>query len=315
MKHEEQRIYHLSDPDMIEFIKKLIGFLENDLADFTAFDSTIDINFLNALKALAAEAAAIVSDNVVIDEMADYTLVLNHKMEECIELYQTLKYFIKKAFANVTIQNKLGMNDFAEDSKVHGKMVFFMRDLSENIGNYKTELMAVGCNEPNIDKVSVIYAELDAAHQKQESFKNDRIVITHDRIVKYNELWTETMKVVTPAKIIYKNDLARLKRYLPPTRNASKSNDITIAAASQMPAIKKDVFENTILNIENTGNVELSFFVADNIDSEQPDVSVTIAPEDNHITKAADISNGTYGMLIAKNNTNEEGKFIAEIVN
>jgi len=315
MKHEEQRIYHLSDPDMIEFIKKLIGFLENDLADFTAFDSTIDINFLNALKALTAEAAAIVSDNVVIDEMADYTLVLNHKMEECIELYQTLKYFIKKAFANVTIQNKLGMNDFAEDSKVHGKMVFFMRDLSENIGNYKTELMAVGCNEPNIDKVSVIYAELDAAHQKQESFKNDRIVITHDRIVKYNELWTETMKVVTPAKIIYKNDLARLKRYLPPTRNASKSNDITIAAASQMPAIKKDVFENTILNIENTGNVELSFFVADNIDSEQPDVSVTIAPEDNHITKAADISNGTYGMLIAKNNTNEEGKFIAEIVN
>ena len=314
MKHEVQRIYHLSDPTMIEFIKKLIGFLENDSADFTAFDSTIDINFLNALKALAAEAAAIVSDNVVIDEMADYTLVLNHKMEECIELYQTLKYFIKKAFVNVTIQNKLGMNDFAEDSKVHGKMVFFMRDLNENIGNYKTELMAAGCNEPNIDKVTVIYAELDAAHQKQESFKNDRIVITHDRIVKYNELWTEAMKVVTPAKIIYKDDLSRMKRYLPPSRNASVNNYITIPGASQMPAIGEAVLEDTILKIENLGDVQLSFFTADSADSEIPDVAITIDPEDNQVLKAGDISNGTYGMLIAKNDAEEEGKFIIEII-
>ncbi len=314
MKHEVQRMYHLSDPGMMEHSKKASGFLEIDLAEFTAFDTTINADFLIGLKTTLANASTEVSDSVVIDEMANYTFLLNTKMDECITLYTKLKYFIKKAFVNVSIQNKLGMNDFAEASRTHGKMVFFMRDLSENIGAYSSELIAVGCNQALIDQVSVLYPEFDSAHQKQESFKNDRMVITYDRIIKYNALWTIIMEVVAAAKIIYKNDLARLKRYLPPSRNATKSNYATISAASQMPAISEAVSEDTILKIENIGNVQLSFFTADSADSEIPDVAITIAPEDNQVLKAGDISNGTYGMLIAKNNASENGKFITELI-
>ncbi len=146
MKNRLKRLYQMSDADMLQHSQLVTGFFETDLALFTDLVTDMDTAYLANLKAQLSSSEAEVSDHVIKDEMAQLTEQVNIKVEECIALYQKLRFFIKRAFKKKTIQNSLGINEFSDKRKLHGSMIFFMRDLTDNIEKYRTEIAAAGCN-------------------------------------------------------------------------------------------------------------------------------------------------------------------------
>jgi len=311
MKKQTQRNYNISDSDSIEFSRTTVGNLNNYLTDFTAVDTTINQKFVDDLSALIDKAEQTLSDEVITDRQVQLTNALNKKMDECKSHYRLISYFAKNAFEDKpAIRNEFGENDYSNIKYSHQKMIIFMQTLITIIAKYKTELTKAGGSQAQLDKTTTLHEELSIANHDQELFMGNRPVLTSERIDNLNQIWQLISKVSDLSKIIYADDFAKLKLFLLPQRSASqKDSSITIEAQNTQIAIENGVHDNAYIKIENTGEVDLQFYVSNKMLEEAHENAFTLKPQESEILKSNDISNDTFGMLMTVNNTDEQGKF------
>ena len=170
-----------------------------------------------------------------------------------------------------------------------------------------------GCKPELIDSIIAIHDELDLASQQSKLYKGNRPVITQERIIKNNVLWLKIQGITEAAKVIYHNDVPKLKRYLSP-RNNSRDQSIKIAPGERAVGLNNGLGESTYMEIKNTGKSALTFFVADNIEAELPENAISVAPGENKTVIAEDLSNSTYGYLVVVNQTTKDSSFIANLL-
>jgi len=311
MKKQTQRIYNISDADLIEFSRTTVGNLKNNLANFTSIDTSINQKFVDDLSALIDKAEKTLTDEVITDRQVQLTNILKKKMDECKKHYRLMSYFAKNAFEDEpAIRNEFGENDYSSIRHSHAKMIIFMQTLIAITTKYKKELLKVGASQAQLDQTAILHEQLSNANYEQELFMSNRPVLTSDRIKNQNELWKLINKVHELSKIIYSDDFAKLKLFLLPHRSASqKDSSITIEAKTTQIAIEEGVHENAYIKIENTGEVDLQFYVSNKVLEEVHENVITLEPQQNEILKSNDISNDTFGMLITVNNTEEQAKF------
>ena len=192
-------------------------------------------------------------------------------------------------------------------------MILFLRDFSKVSQIYKTQLEAEGCKPEVIDNIEVLQKKLDEACKLSELYKGNRAVITQERIVKYSALWTKVKAICKAAKIVYRNNVAKQKRYLTPKQN-SKTLSVKATPNSKQTALNAGVGDNTMVEIKNTGRSPLVFFVADNAETDIPDNALTVSPGETKTVKSETISNGTYGQLIVANTNGSESAYVAQVL-
>ena len=313
MNSEVLRSYQLSDAAMLAHAKATAGYLGKDLADFTAFDSTITAEYLARLKILLTQAEAGVSDSVIIDRQVQLSDEVNNKLQDCVGIIRSISYFVKKVFNSKAIHNEFGLNSFAEVKRSKDKMILFLRDYDKVANKYKDQLIEGGCRTELIEKIGVAYKALDQASQESDLYKGNRPVITQERIIKNNELWAKVREVINAAKVIYFNNMPKLKRYMVP-KAGSRNQSVKVEPGDKLIGLGNGIDEDAFIEIKNTGKSALTFYVADSIEAELPENAVVLKAGESITVKAESISDGTYGLLLAYNHDANKSAFEAHLL-
>lgn len=222
----EQRKFNVADAIMLSYAGVVSANLGEDLPAFKAFDSTFFDDYPKRINDSIRDIKSIRTDNVVIDEMTELTEIVNATLSECNTAYKTLRFFVKKAFADSKpVQNQFGTNDIEKVRKNVPKMVVFMQDLKGMVQKYKAELIAAGCNEAVLDSIGPLCTKLNKDNIKQEQFKKERGVITSERVDKLNELYDLLQPVSEIAHIIFEDASAQLAKYALPTPKSSNNSE------------------------------------------------------------------------------------------
>ena len=316
MKKIIVRNYNMTDADLIEDATTKEGHLTENLVDFTNFDTTLDESKLTELRDLLTEARAILSDNIIIDNQAEKTEIVINLMEQCRKQYGKLSYFIKKAFPeSPATRNKFGENDYSKVRKTQSKMIFFMEDLAATAVKYSAELISAGAKQEYIDRTVQLSEELTQANKGQEMYMDTRPMLTEERIIIFNKIWGILQQLSKAAKIIYEGQIAKMKLFLIPQRSVKHKDDTQHIGPGELQiSIDEGIEQDLYIKLENTGTVNLTFYVADTNLVEAPQNALTLAPEQKETILSNDISNQTYGMLMAQNNAEEEGTFTVKLM-
>lgn len=228
----KQRNFNVSDATLLSFAGVVVSNLGNDIANFTAFDNTFAEDYPQTIDKAIKNVMSIRTDNVVIDEMVELTDIVNGILAECNTTYKTIRFFVKKVFAdNTSIQNQFGVNDIDDVRKSVPKMVLFMQDLNGMVGKYKAELIAAGCNEKTLNSIRPLCTKLNDSNIKQEQFKKERGTITSERIDRINDLYNMLKPVSEIAHIIYSDEPAQLAKYALPKPKSSNNNSDDLLVA------------------------------------------------------------------------------------
>jgi hypothetical protein len=219
-----ERLFKVPEAMLLEHAEVVAEMFATDAADFTAFDSTLTVEYGTTIKNAVSAVTALKSDQVIIDQMAELTQGVLNAMGTCNTDYKTIAYFVRKAFKNnKAMQNQFGFNDIEKVRKSQPKMVLFMEEHAGTAMEHKTELVAQGCKEELIDKLLLDALNLKTANINQEKFKKERGVITQERVKLLNEVYKLLKPISEVAQIIYSDDAARLAKYNLPRPKSSQN--------------------------------------------------------------------------------------------
>ncbi len=216
----------LSDAVLHEHGSKVVVSLDEDIDDFTAFDSTIDRGFISTTQGALDEVRNVKKDEVMVDELSQHTNEVNRKMAACNKGYKTVAYFARYVFdGDAGIHKEFGLDDIKGARNNQPKMIFFMDSLAKTAAKYKDQLVEGGMNPDTIDALPKLAEELHEANQRQEQFKDERAELTQERIKRANILYDPLKRISDIAKIIYADDPAKLNKYLMPTPDSSTNSE------------------------------------------------------------------------------------------
>ncbi len=218
------RLFKIPEALLLQHAEVLAKMFPTDAADFRAFDSTIAEDYGTTIKDAIDAAIGLKSDQIIIDEMAEYTQHVLNAMSNCNLSYKTVAYFVRKAFkGDKAVQNQFGFNDIEKVRKSQPKMVLFMEQHAGTASKYKSDLLSEGCNEEVINQLLTNAEELKAANVAQEKFKKERGIITQERVKRLNHLYQLIKPLNDVAQIIYSEDQARMAKYTLPKPKSSQN--------------------------------------------------------------------------------------------
>jgi hypothetical protein len=220
---EAVRLYSFSDADLVQSSRVMQGLFVEEKPAFISFDAKYADPFAENWLAKIDGIGEVVEDSIHVGQLTEATKKVMNKMEECKLHYQTVRYFTEAAFPdNKQKWTQFGFNDYDDARKSETKMVKFLGILHKTSITYKTQLLAAGLTQANIDKIETLQEELTGADYEQEILKKKRPELTQERIVKLNECFEMMQRVSRAAKIIFANNYAKYNQYLMPNEASEK---------------------------------------------------------------------------------------------
>ena len=237
---KNDRVFNISDATLVQHGQKVNNTLTDDIGDFTGFDSTITNTYPTNIKIAVDAVLEVKKDDVVIDEMNEKTEATNQVLSECNTTFKSIAYFVRKAFkGNKARQNQFGLNDIQKARGRKGEMILFMKSLNATVEKHKKELIAAGCNPKLLNSLPDVLARLIQASVVQETFMNERAVITQQRVSLLNSLYKLLVPVSRIAHIIYADNQAMLAKYaLPRPKSSSDSSDDLIISEQEVEEVE-----------------------------------------------------------------------------
>ena len=226
---EITRDFRISDQAMIDDGNTTSTLFSGDKADFIAFDKqTFDDPFLANWQAAITASENADTDEQYLDQQTGKTNAVAKDMDACREKYGKTKYFVLKAFPDDTaIQNEFGFNDYLSIRNSQTGLRKFMTTMNKVANKYKTQLNAVGFDQPAIDEILTLGQSLEDGDTDQEVFKKSRPVATQTRRSTHNATWAFRKQVADAAKIIYATNFAKYQQYLlPPSETSAEDTSI-----------------------------------------------------------------------------------------
>lgn len=308
-----------SQADMIVIAHRFHHFATLDLADFTAFDSSIDTFYLADFAAAITTAENHPDDETVLDIQRGYTAALETQDKLCRKAYQRLKIFVEKAFPNNTIiQDEFGFNDYKDVNNV-GSMMKFMAKLVFTVNKYSTNLMAVAYPANDIANFAVLQKDLTAAMIAQEAYKNERVQLTKQREELLDKVYEYITYLGKIGKIIYEGNHPQYIRYLLPKVGNASATAYTISSESRVVAFANVTIDDYYTLRVLSSGLPLTFYVAPNGSTSIPSNAVVLSPS----TTATDFSIDELGFdsqysaaqsLFVYNPNTQDVKYTAEVL-
>jgi len=314
---EIKRTFDGSDAHMTNSARVTHGLLLEYLANFTAFDATINAAFAAFFLEAIDNAETVVADSAIIDMQTQKTEQMQEAMEKAKTKYGDIKYFAKKAFPkSLATQNEFGLNNYERARRSFIQMVQFLDEMHKACVKYQAQLLANGFNATAIDEILTIRAELQAANINQEIFKKQRPKLTEDRVAALNTCYEILCQVNAAAQRVYMNDYAKRHQfvYKPSTKKATTITfggelaPDSIAIAGTIPFNPAATF--TFMNV---GLVPLIFCLSKTTDLEGVEIPIGGGAT---ITKTgAELNADATNILVKNTSFTEIGIFEIDIDN
>jgi len=218
--------YGCSNDELIAEANNFLENLETDLPDFTAYDSRLNAAHLEAFSQAIKDAEETPSDRMVRQKIEQSTGNLASLMESGAETVRRVRYFAEDIFKDSPlILNQFNFKRFAQARKSQASFPQYLRELHAAAREHKDALTAGGLEQETIDNLSQLASLIAEADAIQEAKKDDQPVLTVERQAKYNQVYAYMVAYNKAAKQIYKNQLAKRKRYyLPRSKRGGKKD-------------------------------------------------------------------------------------------
>ena len=222
-----QRKYGMSDAILLETADTIIGYLENDINQFTTFDpAEFPATFINTVKQKVTDAFVEGGDTIGKTQLKVQTDIVNKEMDNCKTYMEDLKYWVKKSFTNhPAIQQQFGVNRFREIFGSQPRLIQFMESLPHTIHTHRAELVATGTPATLLDQAESLSTALRDANTVQENLKGNRTITTESRIIHLNSLYDLLRKIEDAAAIIYRGEEVKRALYKITKTNTTTSKN------------------------------------------------------------------------------------------
>lgn len=260
------RAYGTDDASLLQFARTTHANVQDNLAEFSAFDPQIAATFLITFLQQIDDVEAYSSDNQLIDIQAQATVAVETKMKECRDEFQLAKYFIELAFPkNAAAWNEFGYNDYEASRRSHDKMIQFMLDFTESCIKYQSQLTTVGFLPTKTGYIQSLTSELQALNTAQEQTKGSRGFATNERVNLLNTVWETTRRLCNAGKTLYYNNYGKWQLFLLPWGGEGSPNAPnntftgSIGSGATLNIAILNLSPTSMLTLSNTGGVSLRF--------------------------------------------------------
>ncbi len=212
---EIQRLYSKTDAEMLEDATVKETFAADDITKISAFDTKIDLPFLTTCDTRLTAAKAILTDELVMDQVTQKSQVVKDLLDDSRNAFQDVKHFVEKAFpTNKGIKKEFGYDDYEDARRSQPRMIVFMKLLSATVGKYSVQLTDQGMPAALPTRISNLAKDLEIANKEQEVSKSGRTITTQERITAYNDVWKDLQVICSAGKRAHIDDYARYRRYI-----------------------------------------------------------------------------------------------------
>jgi len=219
------RLYKISDPDMLVFAQALRSSFLKDQADFVAYNAGFASPYETEWENLIKAAYAVPTDEQVKDISQQLIAEVKAKMKAARQCFQGAKPFIRNAFPDDATKWELfGFSAYRKDHRTQAAFIQFLYLFHKAAVKHSAQLIAVHFTQAKIDDIKTKADELNAAKSAQEDYGRSTTGLTDHRITTMNAVWQVLTAVAEAGKFLYAGNWAKYRQYvLPPFRRAAKA--------------------------------------------------------------------------------------------
>lgn len=191
------------------------GFLEHK-SDFIAFSNMFDDPFADNFLSYINQAHSFED----LTNVQTNSFILNHEVQASLKnsrgIYQKLILFLKFIYPNPeSALVAFGKKDYNQ-ARISPLRMVSLLEVAHSLANdepYKTDLIAGGYSQSEIDGLLAAANDLSEKHQKHQEYMNSTNSITTKRIELYNLVWAQMQKINKASKFIYAKNYGLLKYF------------------------------------------------------------------------------------------------------
>jgi hypothetical protein len=261
---EVQKLYNKTHPEMLEDATVKETFAAEDITKISDFDTKIDLPFLTLCGTRLTAAKAILTDEMVMDQVMQMSQAMKDLLNGCRNGFQDVKHFVEKAFPNDKgVKKEFGYDDYEDARKSQPKMIVFMKMLATTVGKYSVQLTDQGMPATLPTRITNLAKDIETANKEQEVSKSGRTITTQERINAYNAVWKDLQVICSAGKRAHINDYARYRRYILYTTNQQPPvlpDEYDVLPAGQTATALTEFTTVTPIVFINAGETDLRFF-------------------------------------------------------
>lgn len=191
--------------------------LVRDLALFSAysplFSVAYDADFLNLIE----NAGELPTNEEDLNNQVILSLDLDNKMEDARLLYRKLISYVNLKWGNDDAALRaFGNNLYDKARQSPPKMVNLLElaHRSAESSTYKTDLIAVGFIQTDINSLLTLSVELNEVFNNQQEFINLSSSRAQERVTAFNKVWDVMVQINFASKQVFKDSPALIEYYL-----------------------------------------------------------------------------------------------------
>lgn len=303
-----------SDTAMTGTARVIHELFRQDLAVFTAFDVSLNIDFAEAFLASIEAAEIVVADSAIIDQQVSLTEDAYDAMDQARIKYNEVKYFVVKAFPSAGVQGEFGLNGYPKARRSRNQMAQFLNEMHLACVKYQEGLIAAGYNAEAIAAILPLRNELIEKNTSQKIFRKQRPKLTEDRIKVLNSCYKYLSQILAAGQLVFPTEYAKQKQYVykPVSRKKEMDDyDGTLSPGEMITVATVGYHPEALFLFYNTGMGTMSFCLAMEGTTEGNWVTL---PSGAEITKTmAQLQEGGTQLMVRNDDLDREGSYALEI--
>lgn len=279
MPEEIVRLYKMEDELMLERAGTQKANLQTDLALFTAKFPWIDAAYATSYGTDIDTADAFPLDDTVMSNVKVLTSDVNASLVEGRNALSTLFSYAEFAYPTDKARQRVFGQDQMDKARSDQNKMENLLEHAHSFADkvpYKTDLIAKGYTQLQIDALLTISDNINTKNLLQEGAKSNRPVTTHDRIKVYNIVFARMRDVSKAAQVVFAGNAAKIEQYraYPPGSGAPTSAIVHVTDGTNSISGLAVRILNTTIPSQNTdiggmtGAFELGSNPSDTLDFE-----------------------------------------------
>lgn len=191
--------------------------LVRDLASFTAFSPLFNVDYASDFLDLIVDAGEIPTNEEDLNNQVILSSEVEGKMEESRVLYRKLNSYVHVKWGNndPTLR-AFGSNLYDKARQSPQKMVNLLElaNRAAESAKYKTDLIAVGFTQLDIDRLLSLSEELNDVYNDQQEFIQLSADRTEQRVIAFNKVWDVMVQINYASKQVFVDSPALIEYYL-----------------------------------------------------------------------------------------------------
>ena len=191
--------------------------LARDLSHFTVYSPMFDAAYTEDFLDLIRKAGSLPTHEEDLNNQVILSMAVDSKMEESRALFKKLISYVNLKWGNSESVLQVFSNNLYEKARQSALKMINLLELanrSADSAKYKADLISVGFTQADITKLLTVAGELNELYTNLREFiqlSSDR---AEQRIIAFNKIWDEMVKINNASKIVFKDSPAKIGYYM-----------------------------------------------------------------------------------------------------